>query len=170
MEIRPPVPDDAEAIGVVHVLAWQRGYANGLMPQDYLDALDPSERAAMWAESLSRPPRTDLAARFVAAEGGSILGFILVGPEGGQEDATRGEVYALNTHPDRWGEGVGSALLERGTSFLATHFHKALLWTHRDSVRSRGFYEANGWAFSGAERTVDVLGAEVHEVQYVRPI
>lgn len=170
MEIREPVLGDAEGLGVVHVRAWQKGYTNGLIPQDYLDGLDPSERAAMWTEALGRPSRGDLAARFICDDDGVILGFILVGPEAGADDATRGEVYALNTHPDRWGEGVGSTLLRRGTEFLAAHFDEAVLWTHRDSVRSRGFYETNGWAFSGDERTVEVLGAEVPEVQYSRSL
>lgn len=170
MDIRTPVPDDAAALGLVHVLAWQKGYTGGLMPQEYLDSLEPADRAAMWAEALGSPPRSDLVARFVADDRATVVGFILVGPEEGRDDAERGEVYALNTHPDRWGEGVGSALLQRGTEFLADHFDHALLWTHRDSVRSRRFYESNGWTFSGAERTVDVLGAEAPEVQYTRPL
>lgn len=169
MNIRSPVPDDAEALGLVHVLAWQQGYTDGLMPQEYLDALDPAERAAMWSEALQRPPRSELGTRFVADDGG-IVGFILVGPEAGEDDASRGEVYALNTHPDHWGRGVGSALLARGTEFLAAHFEEAVLWTHRDSTRSRRFYETNGWVFGGEERTVEVLGAEAPEVQYIRTL
>ena len=35
---------DAPAIAEVHVLSWQEAYA-GIVPADYLAALDPQERA-----------------------------------------------------------------------------------------------------------------------------
>jgi hypothetical protein len=48
MIVRPAAPDDVDALGQIHVRAWQAAY-RGVMPDAYLDALDPGERAAMWA-------------------------------------------------------------------------------------------------------------------------
>lgn len=169
MEVRQPVPEDAPALGEVHVRAWQEGYRDGLMPVDYLASLSVDERTRMWSETLAEAPRPGRA-RFVADDNG-VVGFIVVGPSTPEEEvATVGEVYSLNVHPDHWGRGAGAVLLAHGCAFLAAEFDQAMLWTHRDSVRSRGFYEANGWSYDGGERTVQVLGAEAPEVRYRRSL
>lgn len=139
------------------------------MPEEYLESLSVDQRAEMWRNALagSLGPKR---ARFVAARP-DLVGFILVGPESGEDDAVRGEVFSLNVHPTAWGEGIGSTLLERGGEFLAEQgFDAAILWAHRDSTRTRRFYEHNGWQMDGSERTVEVLGAEAPEVRYVRQL
>ncbi|MDP9405843.1 MAG: GNAT family N-acetyltransferase, partial [Actinomycetota bacterium] len=97
--------------------------------------------------------------------------FIAVGGEGGEPQAGRGEVYALNVDPDRWGGGVGRALLDAGCEHLRrAGFHDAVLWVHPDNARARAFYEAAGWAADGAERREQVLGVDVPEVRYRRTL
>jgi GNAT superfamily N-acetyltransferase len=110
--IRVPGVDDAAALGAVHVRAWQRAY-RGLMPDDYLDGLSADERAAHWRALLQRPSRRTISRFVFEDEGARVVGFIIVGPAGGQDESTDGEVFALNVDPDAWGKGVGAALLER---------------------------------------------------------
>lgn len=43
---------DAAQIAVVHVRSWQGAY-RGLLPQAYLDGLDPAERVGRWERSLA---------------------------------------------------------------------------------------------------------------------
>ncbi len=45
--LRNARPDDVGAIAVVHVRSWQATYA-GHFPDDFLDALDPAQRAEGW--------------------------------------------------------------------------------------------------------------------------
>lgn len=45
MDIRPTRMQDAPEIAVVHVLSWQAAY-RGLLPQAYLDGLDPLSGSA----------------------------------------------------------------------------------------------------------------------------
>lgn len=165
--IRHPVPEDASALGGVHVRAWQRAYRGGLMPDEYLDGLSADDRATMWAEGLQRPPRAR-SARFVAEdETGNIVGFITVGPADGVPDSEDGEVYALNVDPECWGRGCGQALLAAGVSALAeAGFAEAKLWVHPGNRRARDFYERAGWIVEDVEREQDVFGVQVPEVRY----
>ena len=112
------------------------------MPDDYLDGLAVDDRTAQWARILTSeldPSR----AVFVAADDGRIVGFIAVGGEMDVPDATRGQVYALNVDPDRWGRGVGCALVAAGCGHLrGVGFATAVLGVHRDNARACRFYRA----------------------------
>ncbi len=162
MHVRTARPSDAAAMGALVVRAWQAAY-RGLMPDDYLDGLTVDDRTDQWTRVLTReldPPR----AVFVAVDDhdGRVVGFVAIGGEMDVADATRGEVYALNVDPDRWGRGVGRALLAAGCG----HLHGAVLWVHRDNARACRFFRAAGWRADGAERRVDALGVEVPVVRY----
>ena len=166
MHVRTARPSDAPAMGALVVRAWQAAY-RGLMPDDYLDGLTVAERTDQWTRVLTdelNPPR----AVFVAEdEDGRVVGFVAVGDELDAPDATRGQVYALNVDPDRWGRGVGQALLAAGGGHLrAVGYAAAVLWVHRDNARACRFYRASGWHADGTERHADALGVEVPEVRY----
>ncbi|MEM9615620.1 MAG: GNAT family N-acetyltransferase [Actinomycetota bacterium] len=168
--IREPVEGDAAEMGSVHVRAWQAAY-RGIMPDDYLDALSADERAAMWREGLANPPRERFARRAVEAEDGRLVGFCVVGPEGADEGAAGGELYAINLDPDHWGTGAGPALIDAGLRALVdAGFGEAVLWVAPGNARARRFYEREGWVADGAERTDEVLGVVVEEVRYRRSL
>ncbi len=167
MDPRAPTPEDAKALGAVHVRAWQAAYRGGLMPDDYLDSLSVEERAERWRTALEQPPGSRRS-RFVVEDAtGTVIGFILVGPEDGDEDSTTGELFAINVDPDHWGTGAGRALHDAGVDALAeAGFHRAVLWVHPDNVRARSFYESLGWQSDDVTRQAAVLGVEVPEVRY----
>lgn len=167
MQLREPVPADAPALGKVHVRAWQEGYKDGLMPDEYLHGLSIDERSAMWAEALTRPPQPGGDRLVSVDDSGTVTGFILVGPADRDTHSGEGEVYALNVDPAHWGRGHGGALLREGTARLRAHgFEGAVLWVHTGNRRARRFYEAAGWVDDGKERQTEVLGIEVPEVRY----
>jgi threonine dehydratase len=162
--------EDADAVGVLHVRAWQAAY-RGLLPDDYLANLSAAERAAAWAEALGRPHPRRGGARFGAEQAGRILGFIVVGAASEEAASTTGEVYAINVDPDCWGHGIGRALLEAGVRHLrASGFADAILWVLPDNARARRFYEATGWRHDGADRRRNVLGVDVDETCYRRTL
>ena len=153
MRVRNSVPDDAEAITRVQILGSQAGFA-GIFPADALATLDPEPRVALWRERLP----------LVAEDEGEIVGFAPVGPS---DEEPVGEVYRLFVLPERWGTGVGRALMERVLRQLrAAGFDEALLWVHEDNPRARRFYEAGGWRLDGVEKEVEAFGGHVTEVRY----
>src|SRR5207247_7662130 len=95
VEIRRAWIGDAAQIGLVHVKAWQGAY-RGLLPQEYLDGLDPAQRAGGWERILAADagPRSGV----VAADGdGNLLGFAAFGParDEDQDPGQTGEVMAI---------------------------------------------------------------------------
>jgi GNAT superfamily N-acetyltransferase len=175
--LRPARADDAEALATAHVRAWQVGY-RGILPQDYLDGIDLDARIEQWRGWVARGRfrRTHLV---VAEVGGAAVGFAIHGPEGGATDApdggsappsgTVGELYSLNVHPAHWGAGTGGALMSHVVAELARASHaEAVLWVLPKNDRARRFYERNGWATDGAERSDTVQGVTVDEIRYRR--
>jgi ribosomal protein S18 acetylase RimI-like enzyme len=158
-------------MGVVHVRAWQAAYRGGLMPDDYLDSLSAEERAEMWRTALEQPlgPRR---ARFVVEDtSGMVIGFILVGPQDGDDETTTGQLFAINVDPEHWGTGTGGRLHDAGVDALAeAGFDRAVLWVHPDNTRARSFYASRGWQSDEVTRQAEVLGVEVPEVRYSIPL
>jgi RimJ/RimL family protein N-acetyltransferase len=168
VSVRPATVEDADAIGRAHVLAWQATYV-GLMPQDYLDGLDAGQRAEMWRRRLHRPGGR--AGVLVATVDGEVVGFASFGPEGFDEQAAEGELYAINVRPDRWGVGAGGTLLAAVHAGLADlGYRSAVLWVAPGNQRARAVYERYGWRPDGVERTAEVLGVTVPEVRYRRAL
>lgn len=165
--VREAKPEDARALGCVHVRAWQRAYRNGLMPDAYLRSLSSADRAQMWLQILQQAPGPRSSRLVVEGDEGAVVGFIVVGPVQEDLETGAGEIFALNVDPDVWGLGLGQALLAAGTKALhLAGFVEAVLWVHPANGRARRFYEGAGWEADGAERRQEVLGVRVPEVRY----
>jgi GNAT superfamily N-acetyltransferase len=161
MRVRPATPDDAWAVAVVHVRSWQVAY-RGLMPEELLDAQRPEDRAARYDFAPTDPdaPRT-----LVAEEDGSLGGFVTIAASA--DPAVGGEVYALYVDPDRWGTGMGLALMTAGRAALVEQgFTTAGLWVLVGNERARHFYTVDGWRPDGVRRQDQVWGVEVDEERW----
>lgn len=100
--------DDCAAIAAVHVRAWQAVY-RGHMPDEFLDRLNVSERTEMWRKLSVKPGRVLLV---VDDLDGSISGFCdLIPSRDADAKSTTAEISAIYVSPDKWGQGIGQALL-----------------------------------------------------------
>jgi GNAT superfamily N-acetyltransferase len=161
--VRDARADDAAAIARVHTRSWQAGYAHAF-PEKALRAISVERRAEFWARWLAAPaPR---AAILVAEVDADVAGFASVGAAREGDDST-GELYAIYVDPDRWGTGVGRALIAGAEARLrAASFREAILWVLDDNPRARRFYEAAGWAHDGGSKQDTHLDTLVDEVRY----
>jgi L-amino acid N-acyltransferase YncA len=109
------------------VRSWQATY-RGLLPQSVLDALDAAKRGEYWQQYLSeaaRPGETVL----VAEEDGMVVGFASVGPSRDEDANETGEVRAIYLLADRWGRGIGWALMDTALNTLCqAGYTQATLW------------------------------------------
>jgi RimJ/RimL family protein N-acetyltransferase len=163
VQIRDAVEADAEAIARVHVASWQAAY-RGMLPDGYLDGLEPGDRRPFWEERLAAPPARS--AVLVAEDGGSLVGFttLLSHPDLGPSWALLPHLYL---HPDAWGRGVGPALLDAVLDRArALGFAHVELWVLVDNVRARQVYEREGWVSDGTQKSEEVWGVELPEVRY----
>lgn len=165
MQLRPAEPDDAIAVARVHVRSWQVAYRK-LLPDDYLDQLRPEDRAQTYDFATLDPlkPRT-----IVAAEERRIHGFATTAPSRDPDLPADGELCALYVDPDRWGQGIGRALVTAARAGLSgLGFRNAFLWVLAGNVRAERFYRIDKWVPDGHNRADSVWGIVVNEVRYQR--
>lgn len=163
--IRAATPDDAESIAKVHVASWREAYSD-VVPQDYLDRLDPTERAERWRTTLTSLNRGTSV--WVAEEEGEILGFASLGPSRDEDaDRTTMEIYAIYLEPSAWGRGVARELM-RTVLAAAPDDGPVTLWVLGLNDRARHFYRRNGFTPDGVERLEEIGGQYFTEVRYRR--
>jgi len=152
--IRTPVPADADRLARINIAAWRSAYA-GIVPASYLDAMDLTRYRERWQHNLidASPSRNFL----VADVDGELAAYGICGPYRPQGDAAEedtsgwGELYAIYTHPDRQGRGVGSAVLCAAVALLHDQeYADAGLWVLRDNHAGQRWYAARGWRPDGA--------------------
>jgi GNAT superfamily N-acetyltransferase len=167
MLLRTAQPADAAAVAAIHVRSWQAGY-RGLLPDEYLDALRPEDRAGHYTFDDPDPLQP---ATSVALEGGAICGFATTGPSRVDDRGETGELLALYVDPDRWGLGIGRALLQEARARLArAGFEQATLWVLVGNRRAERFYRIDGWAPDGSRRQNEAWGLTVDEIGYRRSL
>lgn len=162
--VRRGTAADVDAVRRVAERSWTAAYDDILSPETIDRALaewyDP-DAVREWADRDEWP-------FFVAAVDGTVVGYVAgrldvadgSEDEGGPATASLGAIYV---DPDRWGEGVGGALLDR--------FEAACRAADRDAVRLRvlaaneralSFYRHNGYAVVD-ERDEELFGETVAE-------
>lgn len=161
MDVRPATTDDALGIARVHVGTWQSAY-RGLVPDEYLDALDVGRRVAAYEEfgTLSNAERP----MWVAERDGEIVGFVGTAPSSDEPDT--GELFAIYVSAQHWGTGAGAELMRQAIEWLSTRYAQATLWVLEGNDRARRFYERGGWTFDGTTKQDDRGTFVLSEVRY----
>lgn len=149
MQVRAARPADLLGAAEARIASWRAAFT-GLVPQDFLDAMDAEAIASAWRESVAAG-RSRL---YVAELDGRIVGYAGVGPERDPAAAsTTGELYALFVHPDAWLRGAGTALAAAALDDLrANGCDRVNLWVLEANARARAFYRRCGFSET-ADRT-----------------
>ena len=157
VDLRPATAADVEAIIDVAEASWYAAYGG---------AFDPSTIAAAIAEYYDRDlleaaVETDEIA-FYVAEADGVVGFA----SAEQTWADEVELHTIYVHPDRWGEGIGSTLLDRVIRWARDRdADRIACGVLADNAVGIGFFEAVGFE-RGRETKVEIAG-EIHpEYEY----
>ncbi len=167
MEVRAATAADAVAIATIHVRSWQAAY-RGLLPQSYLDGLDPLERREQW-ETILEDRRWPGTGTLVLVEDDIVIGFAAISASR-DDDVDRfavGELQTLYLTPGVWRRGGGSLLLLAVQSHLGrAGFTEASAWVLETNARARTFYEQHHWRFDGTSKPHDWGTFTVTDVRY----
>jgi ribosomal protein S18 acetylase RimI-like enzyme len=149
MEIREATPDDVPTVRSVARESWLKAYAD-VVPESVIE-----EAVAEWYadETMTRIVGDDEQVCLVAVDDRSgdeeLIGFAH-----GATDGDEGDVLRLYVHPDRWHEGIGTALLEamerRLTDMGAERMQAMVL---ADNEMGKAFYEDRGFEKVGEAET-----------------
>ncbi|MFI9813596.1 GNAT family N-acetyltransferase [Saccharothrix variisporea] len=148
--IRTPDQDDMPAVAEVHFRA-RRSYYEGHVPEAELAEWEAGVRANGY-----RLGRFADRVWQVAEDGGKVVGFALVTPDG--------KLLQLQVDPAHWGRGVGSALHEWCVAeFRATGVRRAELDVFVENHRARRFYERQGWRAVGRDDDHVLMALDVSQ-------
>jgi GNAT superfamily N-acetyltransferase len=144
--------------------SWSAAYAH-VFTVEQLGSISEEDDAARWRRFLTGAPARSAA--FVAADGADVVGFSSLGPARPGDDPAVGELFTIYVLPERWGSGVGRALMASTLAQLrAEGFDEAVLWVLEDNPRTRRFYEHAGWRADGGVKEEEWLGSTIREVRY----
>jgi GNAT superfamily N-acetyltransferase len=172
MRIRRALIEDATEIADVHVKSWRAAY-DGVLPNDYLDGLDPTQRIPGWERILSASSASPAQATLVAQVGPDIVGFVSVCParDSDQNPELVGEVASIYLTKEAWGLGTGRSLMAAALETMTdAGLEAAYLWVLVHNHRARTFYEAGGWRADGAVKTDELASVTFDEVRYRRAL
>lgn len=142
---------DARAITRINALAWREAYAD-LLPDEVIAQFgaDPSdEQLREYADRLAH----DRDGIHLAESDGAPRGYSYVrwGEDTksfvGENEAGLKEIYV---EPDYWGEGIGTALLERGIDALPENVERLRLEMLDGNEVGHRFYAARGFDRTGS--------------------
>jgi GNAT superfamily N-acetyltransferase len=168
LRLRPAVPGDELAVAAVHIASWRHAY-RGLMPVEFLAALDPADRVRRYTFGA---PGRNAPATVLAVDGeDSIWGFATAGPSRDEDAPGIGELYALYVDPPRLGTGTGRLLLSGSRHRLAALGHaEAILWVLIGNMPAQRFYERDGWKRDGGERVESPYDVVSTVIRYRRAL
>jgi ribosomal protein S18 acetylase RimI-like enzyme len=160
MDVRPATREDVAAIEAVARAAFEAAY--GFLAHETREAL----LAAAYDPAHLRELVTREDAHLLVADADEVIGFALARQEWADELA----LLRLYVHPDHWGEGAGSALLDAVAAVAADReVARVRARVLAKNYVARPFFESRG--FERRESGVVELGSETHEeLAYERPI
>jgi ribosomal protein S18 acetylase RimI-like enzyme len=174
MDVRSAAPADSEAIRQVSALSCRAAYEDILDDETLIETMeDPAMSDRI--EAGLREVRDDETVVYLvatASETDRLLGFAqLLAGERTPERTAPDEAFlkSLYVHPNHWGEGVGSALLDEGTARLPASTTALSLAVLADNDIGRGFYESRGFEYVGPS-AFEVGGVSYDTVIYERSL
>lgn len=163
MHVREATVKDVKDISRIYAQSWKAAYA-GLLPQAFLDTIDDGR----WVEKFNADIGGGALSALMIMDGGRPAGCAAFGRSREESRTGWGELVSVYLHPDYFGAGYGQALLEAAMHKLREQGHeRVFLWVLRENSRARRFYEKNGFAPSGEENALLIMGQSVVNVRYV---
>jgi len=157
-QVRPASHDDLSAVEAVAHDAWYAAYGGFLDPSTVEAGLQSNYDTDLLAAAVDHEAVEFL----VATVDEAVVGFA----SAEQTWADEVELHTCYVHPDRWGEGIGSALLDRVETWARTQgVDRIVAAVFADNAVGRGFLEATGFQ-RGQEANGEVAGDLHPEYEY----
>lgn len=138
--IRSAEPGDGTAVARIRIAGWRWAY-RGVVPDAFLDAMDPETEAARAEAAIADPGNPYCL--MLAVPDGEISGYIVY-TRPLLQSGSQAEVKALYVDPGAQRSGVGSALLAHAIEALRPEFQSLIIWCLEKNAIGRSFYEKHG--------------------------
>jgi ribosomal protein S18 acetylase RimI-like enzyme len=152
--IRPATERDLPAIASFARWTYEKAFGDGFSPEDLAHHLN---------HRLSDRYFRDAAARdrfFIADVDGQMAGYVQFGPgDGKTKESPHRQIVRLYVHPDRQGQGIGSALMDAALADKSMASADAIyldVWDRNDGARR--LYERFGFEVIGGHNFTTATG------------
>lgn len=160
--IRPATPDDASAVRAVGRASWHAAYDDLLGSERVDETIDEWWDLPGLRRATGRDDDVFLVAVTPEAANGAVAGVAHAHPDRGEAGVY--ELGRIYVHPDWWGEGLGTALLDGVRQRLPDATERLRLVVLADNDVGVSFYESYG--FERVESRVAGLGDDHEECVY----
>lgn len=157
IRVREAHPDEAGTVRELGRAAWHAAYDDILGPSTVDDRIDNWWRADDLRSTIAEPEHQFL----VATDDNAVVGIIHAGPH---PERAYYVVPRLYVHPDRWGEGIGTRLLEALVDRVGAETDRLRAVALAGNTVGIGFFEAVG--FERVEAHTDLIDAGQEELVY----
>ncbi|EMA42485.1 GNAT family N-acetyltransferase [Halococcus saccharolyticus] len=165
VSVRAATVDDVAAIQRVARQAWHATYGEFLATE----AIDTILADWYAAEEIEAPITSERSV-YLVAESEEIVGYASAAPIGAEDDDQEAQLYAIYVDPDRWGDGIGTTLLEAVVDRLAERDVERLrVEVLADNAVGVSFYESRGFERT-AEREREIGDQTLSEYVYYRSV
>jgi L-amino acid N-acyltransferase YncA len=159
LTIRLATPEDAAKIAHVHIETWRTTYT-GIVPAEYLAALNEAERETQWRQWLTGDTPI-----YAADLDRQVVGFAAGGPLREPIETYDAELYAIYIRQKAQGQGIGRALLQQlAASLLNQGFKSMIVWVLYQNP-AKDFYIHTGAHFL-ASKNMEIAGTTLAEGAY----
>ena len=156
--VREATAADVEAIRAVAEDAWYAALGGALDPATIAAALS----AYYDPDLVEAGVESEAVAFYVASVDGEVAGFA----SAERTWADEVELHTIYVHPDRWGEGIGAALLDRVETWAhGEGVDRIACGVLADNAVGIGFLEAVGFE-RGRASEAELVGAVYDEYEY----
>ena len=146
LTVREAVPADTPEILSVAEVGWRETYGEILAAETISTALDEWYDGSDTREAIDRED----VGYFVAERDGPVVGYL----SGGVRDDSIGHLGAIYVAPDKWGEGIGTALLQRFEQWCADRDCSEIrLHVLSENAIAQSFYRSHGYESIESEQT-----------------
>ena len=155
--------DTASVTSHIYADSWKVAY-KGIVPQEYLDSLNPER----WADKLGNE-HEEFRRDYLLRDGNKSVATssICAARDEGFEDW--GEIMSIYVRPEEFRKGYGRELFSYDLEQLrAAGFERIYLWVFEGNLRARAFYETMGFQWNGDRNSFEIAGKELVEVRYVK--
>ncbi|MFC4407977.1 GNAT family N-acetyltransferase [Haloarchaeobius iranensis] len=164
--VREAEQADASGIQRVARAGWHAAYDDAMGSDTVDDCIDD------WYdhETVAGAITDDDIDYLVATAEDRVVGYASAGPTDDDRPEAVAGLYSIYVHPDRWGAGIGTTLLERCTGRLRERgFEHLCLRVIATNEVGISFYRSHGFEKTG-EEAAELKGQSLDEYEFARAL
>lgn len=162
VSLHTAVPDDAPTISKILAESWKKAYI-GIVPQEYLDALDENHSTERMRNDLSCGKLN----AFLLLEDDVPVGVVGYFRSRDEKLSDWGEIQYIYVRPGYCHKGYGEKLLHAAVEALKElGFENCFLWVLKENKNARDFYAAMGFRSTDDVTHSEIMGKQLTEVRY----